>query len=127
MERELQEFLDGVIDSLIKLEIVLFFHSNPGTIDTPQGISMRIYRNCDLTASALRDLGSAGVLDCVTLGAGTYQLYSLTQSKDVLSVIELLDQRYHSDRTAMLDIIRRFLPSKKASGTAEDGTVRSAQ
>jgi len=113
MEVKLQAFLDEVIDSLIKLEIVLFFHSNPGTIDTARAIAMRIYRNEEATAAALEQLSAKHVLDRTTLGAGKYELYSLSQDESIRSVIGLLDKRFHSDKDTMLQIIRRFLPTGK--------------
>lgn len=126
MQDQLQAFLDNVIDSLIKLEIVLFFHGNPGTIDTPQGVAMRIYRNSDVTTKALEELCAKGVLDCAHLGAGKYQLYSLSQDASVLKNISLLDECYHGNRKVMLEIVKRFLPGKGNPGESQNGAARGA-
>jgi hypothetical protein len=125
MESELQAFLDDVVDTLVKLEIVLFFNGNPGTMDTSQGIAMRIYRNKELTAQALEDLCSKGVLEALSLRGGTHRLFSLSANTETRRLIRLLDERYHGDRIAMVEIVRRFIP-KKTPSVPNGGTTRSA-
>jgi hypothetical protein len=45
-----------------KLELILFFKDNPGTIDSAAGIAARLGRSLPLTLAALRELVRAGII-----------------------------------------------------------------
>ena len=115
MDKNLQAFLDNVIDSIVKLEIALFFHGNPGALDTAQGIAARIYRRAEATTTALKALCSEGVLELAAPRSGRYELYSLSKDRQVRRLLALLEERYNADRTAIVEVIRRFVPGKAVS------------
>jgi hypothetical protein len=57
-----RQLLEEVIDSTIKLQLILLFHEDPRTTLNPNQVANRIYRDIWSIRDALRDLHRDGVL-----------------------------------------------------------------
>jgi len=62
MQKQLQEILCEIKKSLIKTQLIIFFHNNPYTIDTIEGIAMWVGMEEKEIYPELEDLSQAGVL-----------------------------------------------------------------
>ncbi|HMO56732.1 MAG TPA: hypothetical protein PKA05_13965 [Roseiflexaceae bacterium] len=58
----IHRLLEQVIDSPIKLQLVLLFHEHATLVATPTQVGERIYRDIWSTREALRELAEDGVL-----------------------------------------------------------------
>lgn len=74
------------IDNLVKLELVMFFHRNPETLDDLCGISRRLGYSPEVIGSAMPGLVAAGLL--TQHGQGPAALYRYTQDPEVRRVVE---------------------------------------
>jgi hypothetical protein len=74
------------MDSLLKLELVLFLHQNPDTLDSADGLSMRIGYGTDRVVSALPDLVQTGLV--VQHGEGDTAVYRYTDDRGLRDVVE---------------------------------------
>jgi len=121
VEKRVREFLTNVANSLVKLEIVLFFTRNPSTIDSCEGIAQRLYRDVTQVAPALNELAEKGVLDCFELGSGSYLLFSLKEDPEVRGLCEDLSSYYHNDAVVRVEIIRTIM----SHSHDENGSLRT--
>ena len=56
------ELIEKLIGSETKAELLMFFHENPETTDTPEGIARRIHRTTREIERDLSDLVDLGLL-----------------------------------------------------------------
>ena len=109
MEDRLRRFVGTFAESLVDIEVALFYEANPSTCDTPAGVALRMYREMEQVDAALRRLARAGVLAERVLGAGRYHLYELTGDVAVVALLVELSQAYHDDAEARREIIRSLV------------------
>ena len=101
-----RRFAAKIIDSIVSLDIALFFQGNPSTVDTPSALSSRIYGASHDIDQALNHLVEVGVLTHTTLGAGAYALYSLTEDTDVRRLLDRLSDAFHRNPQARTEVVR---------------------
>lgn len=100
--------LEHVIDTPIKLQLVLLFHESAGLCTTPTQLAQRAYRDIWSTREALRELAEDGVLqaraDC---DEPQYQYRSRAEHTDA---IDALVQSYNEPltRDALLSALREI-------------------
>ncbi len=63
LEEELANFLKNVVNSMAKLDLINFFFSNPYTIDTVDGLALRIGRRVEGIEKTVEELSEAGILE----------------------------------------------------------------
>lgn len=61
----IQRFLEQVVDSPIKLQLLLMYYENPRMEGTPSQIAERVYRDIWSTREALSELAEEGILAAV--------------------------------------------------------------
>jgi hypothetical protein len=61
-------YLEKLLSSEVKVELLVLFHGNPGVIDTVDGIAMRIGRNGRDIEPDLEEFVELGILEKRTLG-----------------------------------------------------------
>lgn len=119
MSPEVRAFIAKVANSLVKLEVALFYEANPATSDTPEGISMRTHWHVEDVRVALRDLAAHGVLEEHSLGAGRYVVYSLSKDPELRALLSDLSEVYHERGSDCRAIIRMLKPPPGAPPSTE--------
>jgi len=82
----ISELLNSICDSIIKIGIVVFFHHNPGALDTAEGLARWVGRNKEEVEKALLELSRTGVVEA--FGEGPSTIYSYTQDEEILNTID---------------------------------------
>lgn len=109
VEAQVCQFIDQVANSLVRLEVLLFFVQNPSTTESPEGIAWRTYREVEQIREAMEHLAQRGVLETVELPGGTYRLYALTENPKTLDTISRLADYYYNDAERRIEIVRRLV------------------
>ncbi|GBF33991.1 hypothetical protein DCCM_3102 [Desulfocucumis palustris] len=63
MAEKMNEELDPILQSVIRIELLAFFQANPHTRDTADGLALRLHRPRHLVETALSTLGALGILE----------------------------------------------------------------
>jgi hypothetical protein len=117
MEPKLLEFLKTKVNSFIKWDLVKFFHDNPNTTDTAEGIARYIGRRAESVKPELEKLVVDGVVEKKIING--ICIYSLTKDEEmrkfISDFVSACDER-HFRIKAVYHIIRemRRLPSSMA-------------
>jgi len=92
---ELEEFITRVLTTPLKLDLVLYFHRNPYTMDYAEGTAQRLGVDPELVAIALQELTQAGVLDVrqSQFNASRPPVYRYTRQEKVRALVNSLDQQ----------------------------------
>ncbi len=114
MDSEVDLLVGSAIDSLVKLEILLFFHGRPGTAEKPADVAGRLRRREDEVARALEMLSEAGLIERFPLGSGRHVVYGSRDDRHVQEVIGALSERYHRDPDTRANLVRRAIGGTKA-------------
>ncbi len=76
-----QEYLDILLASEIRVDLMTLFHKNPGIMDTSEGIARRIGLLKEAVQTDLEEIAKLGVIGKKKFGAR--EIYFLNHSKDV--------------------------------------------
>ena len=80
MLAESKELVGRLLGSDVKVELLMLFHKNPGLIDSPEGVALRIGRKGSDIEEALRDFIDLGLL--VEKGHAESRRISLNRKRD---------------------------------------------
>jgi len=121
---ELDLLLGTAINSLVKLESVLFLHSRPGSVLTPHEISAHLRRPVSEVASALDELSQAQLIDRFSFGTGKHVVYGPTEDGHVSALLDLLHEHYHRDSKTRSRIVHQALRGQQSqeSRTSPDSS-----
>ncbi len=86
LDPDLLDFLTTYVDSFIKWELLLFFHQNPNTFDTAEGIARYLGRDKADVQDALLRLKTQGLLDEVVVG--TMLVYVLKPNAELQEKVQ---------------------------------------
>lgn len=104
--------LDEILDSVVKLELLLFFHSNPAAMDSAEGLSIWLGRDAERIRQAADELVEATILD--RWGEGENAIYCYTSNPQVRSMIsDFVDSELTSKEKR--DMLFRELLQREAS------------
>ena len=106
MDAEVARLLQVAVTDLVRLEVTLLFHQNPGFVETGEAIARRLYRDPALVGKALEGLVGCGLLDRFELGRGRYVLYGYTQDVATRGSVAVLSVAYHESDRQRVEIIR---------------------
>lgn len=67
---EVERLVTSGIDTLVKVELLCFFHRNPSTVDTARGLSLRLGRDQSEVAKGCEELAAGEYLRATGSGAG---------------------------------------------------------
>jgi len=109
VETELDLLLGNVIDSLVKLEALLYLHSRPGSAQSADEISLALHRPAPNVKSALEDLSRVELIERFSLGSGKHVVYGPTEDPHVQALLDLLHERYHRDPETRSRTVRQAL------------------
>ena len=88
IDPELLGCLRTQVNSFVKWDLVHFFHRNPYTMDTPEGIARHIGRNVGCIQTDLAELAADGIL--VKHRFGEMVVYAYSEDSDVRDIIRRL-------------------------------------
>jgi len=106
MESELDLLLGTAIDSLMKLEILLYFQAQPGVVKRPQEISSELRRSVSEVQGGLDELAQAGLIDRFSIGTGRHVMYGPAEDEHVHRLIDILYERYSRDAASRSQLVR---------------------
>lgn len=101
-KKNISHLLEAIMDTLIDLELLTFFHRHPFTMDTAKNIAMWVNRDEVHIKQNLEKLVSLGIMDKIG-SEDAFVVYSYTQDPELISVIE----RFLSE------LQKRFIPPHK--------------
>jgi DNA-binding MarR family transcriptional regulator len=99
VDNELDLLLGTAIDSLLKLDVLLYLQSRPGSVQSSQDIAAQVRRPPYQVSASLDELSQAGLVDRFALGTGRHVLYGPTEDEHVQEIIDLLHERYRDPET----------------------------
>ncbi|HUU54393.1 MAG TPA: hypothetical protein VMY87_05675 [Armatimonadota bacterium] len=106
MDNELDLLLGTAIDSLVKLDLLLYLHARPGIVQKPEDIAGPLRRAGDEIIQALEGLSEAGLIDRFPLGSGRHVVYGPTEDEHVRELIAVIYDRYHRDPESRAQLVR---------------------
>lgn len=120
MDQRLVEFIEQVAQTIVGLDVALFFQSNPRTFDTAAGIALRTHRDAGEVAQVLERLALHGYLAEFQRGDGRYHCYALPKDAKVWNLLCRLSEAYMDDADTRKEIVRlivHYQTSPHASGS----------
>ena len=109
MENELDLLLRTVIDSLVKLEALLYLHTRSGAVHTAEELAGTLRRPLDATADALAELAEVGLIERFPLGTGRHVIYGPMEDAHVQDILTRLHALYHKDPVSRAELVRRVM------------------
>lgn len=86
MVENIGKFLEGITESMVRIEIILFFHKNQFAMDVARNIARWIGRDVGVVEKELERLVEQKILD--RMGTGPSAIYSYTQDIEIIETIE---------------------------------------
>jgi hypothetical protein len=109
MEAGVRLLLEQVIDDLVKLETVLFFHRCPSLIESADGVAHRLQRKKREITAALEALAASGLLERFVLGEGRHVIYSFTEDPRLQEAVSRLSRYFHEDPRLRVEIVKHIM------------------
>jgi DNA-binding MarR family transcriptional regulator len=107
MQNEIELLLGTEIDSLVKLELLLYLHERPGTAQPADELGARLRRDDAEVGAALEQLSAAGLIERFALGSGRHVVYGPSEDAHVQELLGLLHDEYHRGPEARLRLVER--------------------
>jgi hypothetical protein len=119
IDSSVQRLLEEVIDSPVKLQIILMFYENRGMEGTASQFANRIYRDIWSTREALRELAEDGILSTTAIGGEP--VYHYRPHAEYVEPIFRLAQGYNEplERDKIQRAVRDiaiYAPYRRAAG-----------
>ncbi len=84
---ELRALFERWMDSEIKIQLLEFFHNNPGVIETVEGLAVRLGTDADRLADEVEDQIEVGILKKRTVGGRTALVYDKVREGQVQRLV----------------------------------------
>ena len=82
MTSETETLLQRLLSSEVKTDLLTLFHANPGLVDTPSGVAVRIGRTGAEVADDIEDFVDLGLLTKRPLGRARLEVVQLDRARD---------------------------------------------
>lgn len=119
MDDRVRDFVQRVAQTVVGLDVALFYQANPSTFDTPLGIALRTHRNVKEVLPALERLADHGVLERHTRGEGRFVCYALAKDTDIWALLCGLSEAYLDSPAERKEIIRLLVSLQQQQRQAE--------
>ena len=106
MDARVREFIENTAQSVVGLDVVLYYQANPKAFDTAAGIALRMRWDVEQVEPVLARLGEHGILEVHTRGDGLYQCYALARDRTVWSLLCRVTEAYLDDPRAGKEIVQ---------------------
>jgi predicted transcriptional regulator len=107
LDEELDLLLGTVINSMTRLNLLLYLTERPGEAQSPKDIAAALRRPEALVAQSLAALAQVGLVDQFVLGSGRFIMYGAAEEAHVKEVLARLISLYAGD--ARSTIVRRVM------------------
>jgi len=130
MDPRVAEFVENVAQTIVGLDVALFYQANPRTFDTAAGIALRTHRDVDEVTAVLERLAAHGYLEAFTRGEGRYTCYALPKDIKVWNLLCKLSESYLDHFETRKDIVKIIIrrqmsdSSGRADAKQEKGPER---
>lgn len=124
MESELDLLLGTAIDSLLKMDILLYLHQRPGSVRSSAEVAVALHQPENHVAAALEALTKTDLVERFPIGRGRNVIYGCPDDTHVHELLRLLYRRYHRDPESRADLVRaalRLQGPRPSRPTAEPG------
>jgi len=121
MDKRVRVFIQDMGQTLVGLDVALFYQANPRTFDSAAGIALRTHRSVEAVEPALARLAECGILETFSRGDGRFQCYALSTDLDVWRLLCLVSEAYHDDPQSRKEIVRLLMAKRlqeKGGGAA---------
>lgn len=128
MDERLTEFVANVAQTIVGLDVALFFQANPRTFDTPAGLALRTHRDVVEVSEVLERMAEHGILEGFSRGDGRYTCYALPKDTKVWNLLCLLSEAYLDRSDSRKEIVRiliRRQHERSSQRIAEDSGERT--
>jgi len=124
MSRDPVDLLHAILDSMVKLDLLVFLYKNPDTIDDAVGLSHWIGHDEEAVRRALSALEEVGIVE--RAGKGPDAVYTWTSDPQVRNAIERFMQERFFPRESRLRLIAEILQREEreelhGKGASADG------
>ncbi|MEW6102460.1 MAG: hypothetical protein AB1630_01375 [bacterium] len=109
MAENIGRFLEGIAESMVRTEIILFFHRNQFAMDVARNIARWIGRDVAVVEKELVGLVEQKILD--RMGTGPSAIYSYTQDVETIETID----KFVTELTLGREKVRRAMEGLKPS------------
>ncbi|MCE5240996.1 hypothetical protein LLH23_21245 [bacterium] len=123
MDSRLIDFVEDVAQTIVGLDVALFFQANPRTFDTAAGLALRTHRDVGEVTEVLERMARHGILEAFSRGDGRYTCYALPKDVKVWNLLCLLSEAYldHSEsRKEIVRILIRRQHERSGQASAQD-------
>jgi hypothetical protein len=114
MDPKLTEFIEQAVQTVVGLDVALFYQANPRTFDTAAGIALRTHRNVEEVAEVLERLARHGCLEAFARGEGRYTCYALPKDPHVWTLLCRLSEAFLDRAESRKEIIRLIIRRQAA-------------
>ena len=121
MDPRLTEFIEQAVQTVVGLDVALFYQANPRTFDTSAGIALRTHRNVEEVAEVLERLARHGCLEAFVRGEGRYTCYALPKDPQVWTLLCRLSEAFLDRSESRKEIIRLII--KRQAALREQATA----
>jgi predicted transcriptional regulator len=99
--------LEEILDSLLKLDLLVFFQRNPDTLDNPAGIALWVGHDEASVARELAALAQAGLIEAH--GVGPDAIYTRTNNPRTVQKLDEFMEAVYSKRDCRLRLIAEII------------------
>jgi hypothetical protein len=121
VDEELDLLLGTAINSLTKLEILLYLGRRASAVQTGEKLAAELTRPAGATAAALEELAALGLVDRFALGTGRHVMYGAPEEERARRIVALVCERYHGNAESRSQLIRRITGAPSAQDSERDG------
>ena len=109
MDEQVREFIELTMNSVVGLDVVLFYRDNPDALESVHGIALRTSRKPEEIASCLPLLTEHGVLEAFKQGGECHHCYGLSKRPDVWDLVWRLSDEYRRQPGSRKEIVRLLM------------------
>ncbi len=105
LDPRLEKFVDEFLDSFVSWDLIIFFHHNPGVVDSAYGLAARLGRSVESIEQTLAKLVEKGVVKEKT---GSQGVYYYQPTEEFENLVEIFNQALEN-RLSRLKILSLLL------------------
>ena len=121
MDPRVAEFVEKVAQTIVGLDVALFYQANPRTFDTPAGLALRTHRDVDEVTVVLERMAEHGYLEAFTRGEGRYTCYALPKDQKVWNLLCRLSEAYLDRSETRKEIIKIIIRRQASQASSSRG------
>jgi DNA-binding IclR family transcriptional regulator len=109
VDRELDLLLGRAIDSLVKLNLLVYLQAHPGLAQAPEEIAGQVQRPPETVAAALAELAELKLVARFPIGRGRLAMYGSSDDPHIKEILELLRTHYQEGGETRAQLVRKTL------------------